>query len=203
MAFQTAPECAEAVIQATFGGKSVNNVLNFWFPGGYTQTDIDALANAVDGVVGTNGLPLYNNDVLYEDTLVRGLTDIVDMTAVDSTSTGAGTAGTGIMPANVSFVVTLRTGFTGRSARGRLYMLPLDAGAFDDINEVSTTYANAAVAFVEAIIAAAALVGWTAVVLSRFSGGVKRTAATHLTITDVVARNRISDSQRHRLPKGH
>jgi len=203
MTFQTAPECAEAVVQATFGGKAVNNVFNFWYPGGYDQTKIDNLAVAVDVAVGNTGLICWNNDVLYEGTLARGLQDIIDLTSTATTNSGPGTAGTGIMPANVSFVITLRTGFTGRSARGRVYMLPLDAGAFDNINEVSAAYADLAEDFVEAVVAEAATAGWTLVVLSRISGKAVRPAATHLTVTQVVARNRISDSQRHRLPKGH
>lgn len=204
MAFQSAPECAEAVIHCTTSGKEQINVLNFWKPGGYVQADIDSLASVVDINVGTNYIPIIAAGTNYNFTLVRGLTNIIDLTATDSTNAGPGTnPGSVELPSNVTLCVTLRTGFTGRSARGRFYTIGPTQTNMAAQNLFTSAYGNAAVNFLTGLQADALLAGWTLIVLSRFSGGVKRAVATHTTVNDINYRNLDSDSQRGRLPKDH
>ena len=203
MSFQSAPNCAEAVLQATIGSQQIANVLNFWKPTGYDQADLDALSNAVDARVGSDYLPLVSSGVSYNQTLVRGLENIIDLQSADGTNAGPGTAaGTGI-PANNTFCITLRTGLTGRSARGRFYAWPTVASNYTAPSLLSVTYANALVAFLDAVQVDAFALGWNFVVLSRYSLGAKRTVAIHNNVIANVARNLIGDSQRHRLPRGH
>jgi len=204
MPFQSAPDCASCAIEATLGSQTIANVLNFHKAGGYNQVDINNLASVIDNEVGANYLGLMNGNVVYSGTHVRGLANLNDIEALDSTSAGPGTASNPPLPANVSYCVTLRTFLTGRSARGRFFAFPPGAGALQTSpNLVTTTYSGQVVAMIQGFITAAAAVGWNMIVLSRFTGGAPRTTATFFLVTSVVARNLIMDSQRGRLPKGH
>lgn len=203
MAFQSAPDCAEAVIRATYGGKNIANVLNFHKVGGYSQADIDQLAAVVDDNVGSGYLALLSGNVTYVDTLVRGLTSDTDLTAAQNANAGVGTVSGGSYPANASACITLRTGFTGRSARGRFYAMPTGTSNGLGVNTVSTTYLDALVDFLQAVAGDADLEGWDLVVLSRFHNKAERETATFLDVTSISYRNNVLDSQRGRLPVGH
>jgi len=201
--FQPAPDCAVAVINASVGTKNIANVLNFHSTGGFNQANLDQLAANIDVICGSDYIPIIHTQVTYLNVSCRGLRTPIDISAVDGTNTGVGTAsGTGLN-SNVSLCATLRTGFTGRSARGRFFAFPAAGSDLSAVNEFSTTYANALVAMLQLIQSANATDGWDLVVLSRFSAGVRLATATFLPVTDIVARNRISDSQRHRLPVNH
>ena len=202
MAFQSVPDCAAAAISFTQAGKQMINRLTFAKAGGYDQTDIDNLAAAVDTVVGTTWLPLVNGSCHYDGVEVKGLADIVDLLAVNADSAGFGTASGNALPNNVTWAVRFTTGATGRSARGRMYVIGLpDAQVGATTSLVDVTFAGQWVSAILALGDAAALDGWLACVVSRFTGGAERTTGTYRIITTVSFFNRLSDSQRGRLPK--
>lgn len=203
MPFQPAPDCAEAVIQGEIAGVNLANVLNFKFPGGYSQADIDNLAAAIDNSVGANYLPILAAAVTYNNTLVRGLANIIDFTASNSVSTGTGGVAGATNPNNVSLVCTIRTGLTGRSARGRFYAMPMSSASLSATNTFSATITSGLEAFLADILAVTSAIGWQFSVLSRFSGGARRASAIATPVTVSVCRNGLVDSQRHRLPRGH
>lgn len=203
MPFQSAPDCAEAVIHALANTQPIVNRLNFKFASGYTQTDIDNLAAAVDAAMASHYLPICSSSVAYSHVHVRGLTNIIDLESDNATSAGSGSAGASSVAANVTLCVTLHTGFTGRSARGRFYGFPTVDGSLTSILAFTGAYVTALEDVVAAIFANASAANWTPVVLSRFSGGVKRTTAVATTITNATARNALIDSQRGRLAAGH
>jgi len=199
MAFVPAPNCAEAIINwDTPGGRNLN-VCNFKFAGSYIQDDIDALAAAVDSAVGTDMLPLTSGDSAYVGTHVRGLAATVDLEALNVDSIGAGTAMGGGLPTNASHCISLRTGLTGRSARGRFYTVGMATSAQASADAVSVTYSNAYIDALENMSAAAALEGWTFVVLSRQNNGIVLTTAVARPITTMLAVDLNIDSQRRRL----
>jgi hypothetical protein len=199
MAFQPAPNCAEAVIRCTYGGKEVVNVLNFFSTGGYTQSDLDNLAGEVDIYVGASYLPNLSPDLEYIETHVRGLANASDLEAHDNGSAGFGTAGGTSLPANVTLAIKMTTGFTGRSNRGRLYSLPNTDAALTGPNMFNVTFATDIIAFLTSVQTGALSVGWNMVVLSRFTLGAPRTTATHRVITGFSYTDLKADSQRGRL----
>ncbi len=204
MAFQSAPECAEAVIQCTFGGVAVANVLNFrklFDP--YDQSAIDQLADTVDSIVASEYRTFLSSDVTYNGTLVRGLENELDLTAFNNDGAGAGGLTDDSLPANVTLCATLRTGLTGRSARGRFYMLPTVVTQMTTPNTFAGAVGTALTAFLDDLIIATAVFDWQLVVLSRFNAGVKRTVAINNRVRSVEVRNLTSDSQRGRLPVNH
>lgn len=203
MPFQSVPNSAEAVIQGDISGQPVANVVGCLFPGSYVQADLDNLANAVDAWVGASYLPLVSNSVNYNQTHVRGLNAIIDLESTEAANAGPGTAsGTG-SGANCSFVITFRTGRTGRSARGRFYMWPYSSTALQTSQTVTTTFANAAAAALSALLTDIGAAGWTPVVISRRTLGAVRPIAITTPIITATARNVDVDSMRHRLVRGH
>lgn len=203
MAFQSAPDCAEAVIKHTLSGQAINNVLNFRHAGGYSLSDLQNLGDAVDAAWDANMMPQLNTSLIYTGVLVRGLEFEADQEVFVSTSAGTGSIGGIVATNNVAFVLTERTGFTGRSSRGRIYLGGLASSDFTSSDTISTARAAAFVAAMEAVQALALTEGWEHVVLSRFHNGAKRLTATALPITSYEARNLFTDSQRGRLPAGH
>jgi len=203
MPFLSIPECAEAITHITIDGQDTVNVFGFHKTGGYTQADIDNLAADVDAAMGSTGKAIRHVGCTYVETVVRGLQNIVDLTSVNNTNAGAGTGAAGAVPNNAAFCITLRTGHTGRSARGRVYIAGIGDTDFTSANTVKTAYATAAEAYVSDVLATAAVDGWDLSVLSRRTAGSARLLGVFFKVTTVVARNLLIDSQRGRLPRGH
>jgi len=107
------------------------------------------------------------------------------------------------LPSNVTWVATLRSAFTGRSARGRFYTMPFTDLGLASINAVTSTFATAIIAFLEDVQARVTTNGWEMVVVSRFHNKTPRDPGIFFPITDIVARNLLTDSQRGRLTRGH
>lgn len=199
MAFQPAVNCAEAVINWSGPGGLYANVLNFKFPTAYDQGDIDALAAAVDEAVGGAMLGLVGTVVSYVNTTVRGLTSSVDLEGVADAEAGAGGASGTSMPPNVTYCLSLRTGLTGRSARGRFYPVGLTSSQLSSAVAVSTTYRDAMIAALETIGSQAGDDGWSWGVLSRQNNNIVLAAAVFREITDVIGVDLNLDSMRRRL----
>jgi len=204
MAFQSVPETAEVVIRASHASKEIVNVLHARRSGGYNSTQLQDLVDAVGGAVDTAYNAVCNGNVVFNGCSSKGLELINDIEAFSSDPTGSGTQGTDPLPANVSFVTTLRSGLTGRSARGRIYAFPPGSDALDTTpNLFTSTYANAVIAMWVSVHGAIALAGWQMVIVSRFTNLALRPTGVTFPVTDLEARNRLVDSSRGRLAKGH
>jgi hypothetical protein len=203
MPFQACPDICSIAIRGLFGGKPTANVLHAHKTGGYTLADLTAVANAVDLAVAGSLIPLWCADFTYSETEAHGLALPIDLSFTSNISTGPGTHTGGSAPGNVAFVVTERTGFTGRSARGRIYQGPVPFNVNTSINNVSTAYSTAVVAAWVQVGIAIQGAGWTHVVLSRRAGGAPRTVGIGTAVNQLEARNTELDSMRSRLPAGH
>lgn len=203
MPFQSIPNCAELIIRGTVGAKAVANVIGFNFGAAYAQPAIDALAAAADGSVTTYYKPLMTAGMTYDGVEVRGLTSTVDLFGSNSSGAGTGGVSGAQLNNNVTLCVTLRSGLTGRSARGRFYAFPTGASQLSAANLFSTTYGNALVAFLDNLRLVAAGAGWQCSILSRRNNNALRPVGVAFGVLDVELRNYISDSQRGRLPLGH
>lgn len=112
----------------------------------------------------------------------------------------AGTLGQASMPNNVSIAVSLRTGLTGRSARGRWFWQGLTEGQVAD-NEVNAGAAVSIVAAIDALVGAISLLGYALVIVSFRSGGVPRPGGpVYFVVNDALLVDTVVDSQRRRLP---
>lgn len=203
MAFQPAPNCAEAVIHGSISGRSMANVLNFSRAGGYEAEDLCTLAGVIANWWSTEVLPELSVGYSFESVLVRGLAAENDQTCSDNTGAGPGSVSGPGLSANAALVVTHRSGFTGRSARGRTYVGGIPASVAVSTLAVTGTFRTAIEeAFLE-IPNYAAVEGWTHVVLSRYSNGAPRETAVTFAVIDYEVRNVNIDSMRTRLAVGH
>jgi len=201
MVFIPALHCAVANVIGLVNGRTVSFGLNCRHVGGaYLQADIDALAAAVDSWAGVHLLPKLTVDAAYVNTRVRGLTSETDLEGDNDDSAGAGSDGGEALPNNVSFVISHRTGFTGRVARGRTYMWGVPATALDANEDVVTgTFAGDAVSVFIELLTELPAVDWEHVVVSRYHLGVPRTTASILTVTNYLAVDLGVDTRRKRL----
>ncbi len=204
MPFQAVPDCAQAVIRCNRNSQEMVNVLHFHHSAGYGQTDINNLAADIDASVGSHYVIAMAPSVGYLSTDVKGLALVNDLTHSVATNAGAGSmSGVDNLPSNVTWVATLRSAFTGRSARGRFYTMPFTDLGLASINAVTSTFATAIIAFLEDVQARVTTNGWEMVVVSRFHNKTPRDPGIFFPITDIVARNLLTDSQRGRLTRGH
>lgn len=203
MAFQPAPACAVAVMRYgyTSGGIFTHaNVLNFKTTAGvaFTLGDLSNLADTLeawftghlDGVMST-GFSLLNIEL-------RGLASAESPYYVRTVGLPGVVAGDALPP-NVAACVTMSTGLTGRSARGRMYWggmseVQQDGGAL--VSGVVTGLNDACAALLTALDGDGS---YDLVVLSRFTGGAERPTANPLKVTEFALRDAVLDTQRRRI----
>jgi len=109
-----------------------------------------------------------------------------------------------ILPNNVTFTVSLRTGNAGRSFRGRNYIPGIRGGDVltSDPNLLSVTRSNALVAAYQQLISSTyfGTTPYRLVVVSRFTNGQPRASGVATPVTAILAIDRVLDSMRRRLP---
>lgn len=199
MAFQSVPGAAEAVVVMTCNGETITNTFYGHRDDPYDQGDVDALAEQVDDWVGTEYLPLLSSTLTYVETNVRGLEDINDFFGSADAESGVGGIAIAPFPNSVTIAISRRSGFTGRSARGRVY-IPLHTSVVDT-NE-NFMNATAAAEFVSAFGALGAyftIAGWDNVIVSRYANGVARAAGVVFDITQWAFADLELDTQRRRM----
>lgn len=190
------------ILHWSVNGQSALNVLGLFVQAGgvFNQALADAMATMVRGqAVASNIGAQISNTTSLIGVGVRDLRTANQpeyngtMTAFPGTDTTERTGG------QQALVVTLRTALAGKSFRGRVY-LPLDGNtAFDGpTSQYTTLAANAGVAFIDGIRSSLpSLPGFSNIfglaVISR-----KISQAN--TVISVSSRNRITGSQRRRLP---
>lgn len=177
MAFQPVVDTAEINMNYTLNLEAVQNTYYARLPGGYTQTDLQQLADKVDLAFPAAMQPQHPPEVTYVKTEVRGLAFENDLVAESAVSTGVGTAASVALPNQVTFAIKKSSGLTGRSARGRNYWVGIPRNQLDGTNEsfILATYAVSVVASIEFVRTSIATVGlWEPVLVSRFGAGVKR-----------------------------
>jgi len=200
LAFQAVPDTIEVVFDFLLAGTPAANVIHVKVPGGYVQADLDALTANMDAEVSTNIIPLLATNSSYVGVRARGLNTSSDLSSSNSDNAGVGTATGDPLPNNVSLCLTVRTAFTGRSARGRIYTMPPTLEEMAAPNFVTSAFRDALIAAYEACRTRITSLGYTMVVVSRFTGGVKRSVGVTFNVTAIVARNTRTDSQRGRMP---
>lgn len=202
MAYQRVPETVEVSVVFRNIGREVMNLYYAKKVGGYSQADIDGLAAAVDNVA-PNFATIISLDDAYLRTDVRGLDSENDIVTTVNTSATSGSIASQPLPSNVSFVVTQRSGLTGRNAQGRVYCccLPVAALAaepYGNEDRLDATHAAAWVGVVDAVRMAIENFGtWDPVLVSRYYQGAKRaTAVTFPWISSDARTNRVATRRR-------
>jgi len=200
MAFQSVPDCAQATIVGSLNGVTINTTLTFAFSGGgYAQSDIDALAAQIDAWWGTENLPVQALAASYDQTQVRGLEFVSDLEAIDNTTAGVGGDSNNPMPALAAACISFRTGFTGRSSRGRNYFWGLSvANLAANENQIVSTTLNLLLTNYQMLPTYLSGTSWTHVVVSRQTLGAVRPTGVYLPVTTYIFTDNLWDTQRRR-----
>lgn len=201
MAFQECPSIAEAVIRFTANSVECVNILHFRFgTTTYDENDIQDLAGLVDLWVQDDYLACISDDVTYVRTDVRGLASENDFFASSDVGSGPGLVASPAATNSVTVAISLRSNLTGRSARGRLFLVGVPTNQIDtDTNFFIDGFAPTLITHFSALGAALISSGWTWVILSRFSGGAPRAEGVGFPVSNVVLVDQRFDSQRRRL----
>jgi hypothetical protein len=151
------------------------------------------VANLQSGVTSTVGL----QEITATDASVDGGTGVSYTSGLPLFGTDAG----GPLPNNVTLAVKLMSGLTGRSHRGRKYLVGMPANKLTtDTNHVSSAYQTAIKSAYDLLISDLLVYGAQLVIASFTSGGVPRTTAE---VSDVITTsvNATVDAMRRRLPE--
>lgn len=166
----------------------------------YDQADIDNLAEIGDTWFSGQMLPLMSVSAAYIGCQVRGLNAAIDLEAFENSGAGVGGSANTPLPNNVSFVIKHSTGFTGRSARGRSYMIAIPNNVLStDEDQMGVAQAQDYVDAFIALDVALDAGGWDGVVVSRYSAGVLRTTPITTRIIDHLFVDTTLDTRRKRL----
>lgn len=201
MPFIPAPNCALIEVLGLQAGQPCEFTCAAERATGYDLANMVTLAGAVDGWVNTDYLGIMGTTAMYEGVTIRGLEAVEDI-RYDLSEPLPGSGFDEAMPAQVALVVTKRTGFTGRSQRGRLYCFGLDrAGLLDERHVTEDFRAGVQTAF-DNFLTAVIGAGWQPVVLSYYHLSAPRVTAQIRPITSVDVRDAKLDTQRRRVGRG-
>jgi len=197
MAFQPVPNGVKLEINAIQNGVPVVNVHHIKTPATVSTADLDDILAVYDAWWAANKGAFHTSYVLQNFTA----TDISVANGVQTvfaySGGSAGTASGTPAGANVAMCASLRTGFTGRSFRGRWYFGGLPQAVLSDAQNFTTGSASGVASIIADLIDALTAANQTLSVLSRYASGVLRVTGLLTEIISVIVNTKV-DSQRRR-----
>jgi len=199
MAFIPVPECWQVVMRFTATGLRPKTM------GFHVRDEIADMSASRAGFIAAEVgawaaadlAPTYGTGLTMSNVQVRDLSTNTGV-VVDYGTTVAGThAGNG-MPGNVAFCISFRTGYAGKSNRGRVYH-PWLSEADVTGNSLSSTQANEIVDAWVSLKGIMNTIDCTMVVVSKYTNGAPRVTGTYRTITDFIYVDLNVDTQRRRV----
>lgn len=199
MAFQPVPDVARfALVHDDSASHSAVNILYFKNTTTWGLPELITACNTLKDAWVAQVMPLMTVGARLLRVEARGeraQTDVAYQLALSPPATGSINSDT--LPLQCAFCVTHLSGFTGRSSRGRTYFPFLPESA-QQAGIISGTLAAQYVGALEYIKDQMANIGWTHVIVSRYSAGVKRATAETLNVIGYRARDTEIDTQRRR-----
>jgi hypothetical protein len=200
MAFQPAPRVAEVRINQRLHQQEVQNTLYFGGSVDWTAQSLEVLAGEIITWVGTQLYVPLSNELTLASVECRDLTtENAPFFIGTPTVPVAGDVQLPALPGNCAFVISFRSGLTGRSARGRNYVagIPEAQAAGNSVSQ--TLVADPLVAAYEALPGIAQQFGAVHVILSRQTANQQRPTAFGFVVTSYIYTDLFIDSQRGRL----
>jgi len=200
MPFVAAPNIVMVEIIGLKDGQIIENRFHVNVFGEPTAGNLGTLNAAVQSWIVSDYLPRLPDEVAITE--VR-LTSLHEQNAIQLSSpmsvSGSGT--TGAMPNEVTLCVSLRSGFIGRSARGRFYLLGLPKDVMDTENRVLAAYRTAVASALQDLISTIQAAGFAMVIVSYITNGAPRAGGpVYFLVSTAVVTDDIVDSQRRRRP---
>lgn len=153
----------------------------------------------VTGWIVDSYAPLLSNAILFTEIESTGLDD-VDGPQVTTSVSHAGDVSGVTLPNESSFCISLRSGLTGRSRRGRWFMPPPLLANRDGVNSVSVAYADAAKGALNDLMELWTEASQRMGVISRIHNSAQRVPPLFTPYSNATYVNLILDSQRNRRP---
>lgn len=200
MPFQRVPHTCEILVRGTQQGQEIINTFYGQFPSAYALADLEALASALDMWANSVWKPLLCPEYGYAGITVRGLDAPIDLEVENNTHAGPGTHAGDALPNNVSLAIKRTSGFTGRGARGRIFMPSIPTPDLETGDVVSASFAAAVLAGLDAMDTAITEQGFVPVIVHRVASGVPLAEAVVFTLVEWVVVDLVIDSMRRRLP---
>lgn len=199
MAFIPVPNGLRVAVEYRLNGQLVVNVYYLETEVAVTSVNLAALASIFVDWWTTNMRQNFTTSMALERIVV---TDVSVANGLQEAQSVApvipGTAATAPAPNSVAVVVSHRTGYSGRSFRGRTYLAGFSASEVAD-NYISAALAANIVSDMLSLRSALFLAGHKLSVASFRANGVPRSVAVLTNVTSFVINTRI-DTQRRRLP---
>lgn len=214
MAFIPVTNCAEITMQySVYDSDLAENVWGVQNTGAWTATSLAAVAAVFNtwndtAVSGHSPYEARDSNTILVQTTARDLTTQTSPVVVVpyGGAHGAGGDTSGQIPQGITKAFTARSGLSGRSQRGRTFVVGLAADSLNaaDKNLIAASTLADYVLWFDALIAAvhAANAAWTLVVISRAHNGAPRSPGITTPITSYGYANSFVDYQRRRAP-GH
>lgn len=195
------PNVVKVEMRYTWDTEEVENTLYFFLPAPHSAEGLAILGAELYDVWATEFRPLQSASVSLREIYLRSMSGLVAPEYTFTTGLPAiGTNTQAPLPNNVTLSISFRSGLTGRSSRGRNFILGMTEDQVAQ-NLVAPAVIAAYVAAYEQLLPAASRLGsaiW--VVYSQYSGGVIRPSGTFNFVLSVVVVDNVVDSQRRRLP---
>jgi len=199
--FIPVPNCASVELVIQLNSALAENVLHVSKATPYSAADLVAVRNIVDAWDNSvwkstrhNAASLFRITSKALDSLGSPYDDYTLPTA------RLGTGGAS-QPNSVSWAIKKATGLTGRSYRGRLYLIGVPTGALQTGSQlISTTFATNVITYLTTLKTNLAAAGHTLGVVSYRNNGAWRTTGVFTPLLSWVYTDLIVDSQRRRLP---
>lgn len=198
MAFIPVPDVIQVEVRAVLVSRPVENTFYYLVPGVIDQELLDAVAETARDYVEENAA-IFSTAWLFNGVYARDLSDSTFLSALAPATDVINGTQSGPLPNNASFAIKRTSGFSGRSARGRIFWMGMCDSYLSSTNTVASVSANSMVSWLEGLDAAIASEGVTPVIVSRFNAGVPRTTGVTYVITDWSYTDLQVDTQRGRL----
>lgn len=202
MALVTIPGTMKCSFFYTLGGEQAMNRIYVRIGASLpSQGDCQTVANALDTWWEGNVQALISDQMAIREIEVVSIAEENGPQATFSAGFPlAGDSADPLLPNNVAWCISLRSGLTGRSARGRWYWCGLTENQVTG-NLVLTTPADSIVAAMQNLIDTIQSLSANVVIASFFSAGVPRVGGpVTFVVTEALAVDQVVDSQRRRLP---
>jgi len=202
MAFQSVPNTIELTFHCICNSEPVVNTFYFLAPAGYEESSVQALAEEGWAWWATE-MPAKMPVAFYlNQAIARGLENENDSVYTYEDSDVFGTIASNPTPSNVAYCVSRRSAYTGRSARGRVFIGPLAVSVLQaDENLVTSVWSGNLVDSLNTLRTTIhGILTLTEVIVSRYANKARRTVGVTFPVVNYVATDLRVDSQRARLP---
>lgn len=201
MPFQAVPDTCQINIRYTREGQQIENVLHATKTGGFSLSDLEAVASTVNTVVPTTWMPLMPTNIVYQETNVIDLSVEGGSQVTQSVVGGQGGGVSGnALPNNVTLAVRLKSGIGGRSGSGRIYWPGFATSQQALANTIDTGVVSDIISAIGDLIAALELIDTIITIVSRYLNSSVRPEGVPFVVNNVTVFDNTVDSQRRRLP---